>query len=154
MSLNFSSAQTRQSFGPAGGYFARLAVGVIASLSMLLFSTFATAGNTYGVVEMVAGKVSVIDVAGKPRAIRVNDKILEGETIVAESDGQLHVRTEDYGYAVFRANSKIVVQSYLAEGGKDDNVVISIVYGALRSVSGWIGKHNPEKYSGSVCSWA
>lgn len=136
------------------GFTSSAAAGALRSVALLgvsvclfLATSAARAENSFGVVELVDGKVSVIDTKGQSRSVHVNDQIAEGETVVTDRNGELHVRTEDHGYMAFRPNSKVLVQAYRAEGDKDDGVVMSIVYGALRSVTGWIGKHNPNKYA-------
>ena len=107
----------------------------------------AHAANVYGIVEWVEGTVSITDDKGHARAVQLNDTVMEGETIITGNDGALQVRTSDYGIAAYRSKSKITIQSFRAEGDSDDNMVLAIVYGGLRSVSGWIGKYNRGNYA-------
>jgi len=101
----------------------------------------------YAHIELVAGVVSIFDVKGQSRIPRVNDIIEVGETVVTGRNGELQARTDDHGFIAFRPNTKMKIESYLAHGGKEDNVVISLLYGTLRSITGWIGKSNPENYA-------
>ena len=120
----------------------------LASAAFMLLAAFAASAEvTYAHVEFVQGTVSILDAKGQARAPQVKDKIFAGETVLTGRNGELHVRTDDHGYVAFRANTKMKIDSYLAEGDKDDNVVMSLLYGSLRSVTGWIGKHNADKYT-------
>ncbi len=114
---------------------------------VLVAAPVAWAENEFGVVELVEGKVSVIDTKGQTRLVHVNDKIIEGETIMTGRDGELHVRTDDHGYMAFRPNSKVLVEFYRAKGDKDDGVIMSMAYGAMRSITGWIGRNNANHYA-------
>ena len=128
---------------PFQAHLVRLAFGVA-----LLSAAFAARAEiTYAHVEFVKGTVSIVDAKGQARMPQVNDKIFAGETILTGRDGELHARTDDHGYVAFRANTRMKIDSYLAEGDKDDNVVMSLLYGSLRSITGWIGKHNADKYA-------
>ena len=145
--------QVRNPLSAALGYFFPLLVFRVKSqalfaISLCIFAAnlAAQAANTYGVVERLDGKVSIIDGKGQTRAAHVDDTIMEGETIVTGVDGELQVRTSDYGFAAYRPKSRITIQSFRAEADLDDNMVLYIVYGGLRSISGWIGKYNREKY--------
>jgi FecR protein len=127
---------------------------VISALTLigLLFCLLASpatgyAANLYGHVELVEGKVTIIDSKGQSRVPRVNDTIEEGETIVTGRDGELQARTEDYGYISLRANTKMTVESYRAEGGSEDKSVVSLLVGTFRTVTGWIGKYNPNQHT-------
>lgn len=128
-------------------HFMRSVLALFVSIYIFAAPSTVLAANAYGVIELVEGKVSIFDDKGQSRIAHVNDKLMEGETIVTGRDGELHVKTEDHGFMAYRPNSKVVVLSYRAEGDKDDGMVLSIVYGALRSVTGWIGKHNPNNYA-------
>lgn len=143
----------RNPFSAALGYFSfllafpaksQILLGI--SLCLLAANLTAQAANAYGVVERLDGKVSIIDSKGQTRVAHVNDTIMEGDTIVTGVDGELQVRTSDYGFAAYRPKSRITIQSFRAEADADDNMVLAIVYGGLRSISGWIGKYNREKY--------
>lgn len=133
--------------------FATLLTRVTGAFSLIVLSCVliaapaAWAENDFGVVELVEGKVSVIDAKGQTRLVHVNDKIIEGETIMTGRDGQLHVLTEDHGYMAFRPNSKVLVERYRAKADKDDGVIMSLAYGAMRSITGWIGKYNANSYT-------
>ena len=110
-------------------------------------ATVACAGEIYAHIELMSGTVSIIDVNGQARMPRVDDTIYAGETVITGQNGEMQARTEDHGFIVFRGNSKMKIESYLAKGGNEDNVVVTLLYGGLRSITGWIGKRNPGNYA-------
>src|ERR1700687_1041297 len=116
-------------------------------LGLLGGGNFAHAAALYAHIEFTEGTASIVDANGQSRSAQVGDTILEGETIVTGKDGELHARTDDYGYIALRPNTKMKVETYRARADKDDSSVISLAFGALRSITGWIGKAQPSRYS-------
>ena len=104
------------------------------------------AANVFSHVEFTEGRASIIDAKGQSRAARVGEKVIEGETLVTGSDGELHARTDDHGLIALRANTRVKVEVYRAAGDDDDRSVLSLVGGTLRSLTGWIGKYRPANY--------
>jgi hypothetical protein len=105
-----------------------------------------TAINPAGKVELAEGDVTVYDKAKKPRAARIGDTVFEGEGIVTGKDGELHLNMEDGGFIAVRPNTKMRIAAYQARGTEEDKGVFSLLQGAFRSVTGWIGKYNPRAY--------
>ncbi|MGE5615543.1 MAG: hypothetical protein ACM3X5_01380 [Bacillota bacterium] len=117
------------------------------ALFLFLFSFAAAAGaaNTFGYVEFVSGGATVTDPGGHSRPARVDEAILEGETLTTTKDGELHARTEDHGLVALRGSSTLKIEVFIARGDKDDTSTLRLVAGALRAISGWIGRYQPER---------
>jgi hypothetical protein len=113
---------------------------VLACWSFLAF------GQTAGKVDLVDGEVRIIDAAKKTRTVKLGDVLEVGDSVVTGADGELHLAMEDDGQIAIRPNTRMRIEKYKAEGGADDRSVISIAQGALRSVTGWIGKFQPHNY--------
>ncbi len=103
-------------------------------------------GQTAGKVDLVDGEVKIIDAAKSARIPKLGDVLNVGDSVVTGTDGELHLAMEDGGQMAVRPNTRMTVDKYKAEGGSDDRSVISLVQGALRSVTGWIGKFQPKNY--------
>lgn len=113
----------------------------------VVLATHARAATHYGDVDFVEGTAEIIDAKGKARASRTGEKIFEGETMRTGVDGEMHVKTSDHALVALRANTRIKIEIYRAEGDAEDTSVLSLVGGTLRSITGWIGKYHPNRYS-------
>ena len=46
-----------------------------------------------------------------------------------------------------RSNTRFRIDAYSAHGDAEDKSVVTLIQGALRSITGWIGKSNPRGYA-------
>ena len=120
--------------------------GLLAAVVLLLVALGASAAEVYGTVELVEGSVQTVDAQGRSRPTRLAETVSEGETVITGRDGELHLRTEDHGLMALRASTRFRVDAYRAQGDAEDKTVVSLIEGALRSITGWIGKTNPRSY--------
>lgn len=111
---------------------------------MLLF--FCGASFAAGLVEVVEGTVTVISTKGDSRAPKKGDAVNEGDTLITGRNGELHVRLDDNGLIALRANTRLKIESYRAQGDNEDKAFFSLLKGTFRSVTGWIGKYNANNY--------
>lgn len=102
--------------------------------------------RTAGTVELLEGRVLIIDAKNRMQRIAPNDEILEGQTIVTGRDGELHVRMIDGALIAVRPDSRLKIERYRAEGGDDDGAFFELIKGAMRSITGWIGQNRKENY--------
>lgn len=103
--------------------------------------------NRAAKVVLVEGEVSASSSAKKKRTLTVGDEIVEGDSIVTGKDGELHMDMEDGGYISVRPNTKMRIVKYQAKGEATDTGVFGLLQGSFRSVTGWIGKFNKDKYT-------
>lgn len=119
---------------------------------MLLLAVFgglaleARAAEMAGKVELVSGRVSVVDPAQAERPVKVGDGVREGESIVTGADGEIHLEMADGGTIAVRPNTRLRIAEYRARGDDQDKGVFSLLAGGFRSITGWIGKFNPRSY--------
>lgn len=115
---------------------------------VLLLGTMglATAAEVFGTIELVDGPARIFDAQGQSRLVHEDDRVSEGDTIVTGRDAEVHIRTEDHGFVSVRSNTKFRIDSYSARADSGDKSVTSLLVGALRSITGWIGKTHPEAY--------
>ncbi|HTQ74604.1 MAG TPA: FecR domain-containing protein [Burkholderiales bacterium] len=99
-----------------------------------------------GKFDLVVRDVQILQ-PGKPaRAAHQGDAVMEGDTLVTGKDAEAHLTMSDTGFLALRANTRIQIVSFKADGGDDDHGVLNLFSGALRSISGWIGKFNRPSY--------
>ena len=97
-------------------------------------------------VVLVEGDVAAYSPTKQKRALVVGEYVFEGDSIVTGKDGELHLDMEDGGYMSVRPNTKMRIAKYQAKGEAGDTAVFRLLEGSLRSVTGWIGKFNRNKY--------
>lgn len=102
--------------------------------------------NDAAKVALVEGDVTVIAGKNQRRKVKIGDVLVEGDSIVTGKDGELHLDMEDGGYMAIRPNTKMKIVKYQAKGNDLDAGVFGLLQGSFRSVTGWIGKFNREKY--------
>jgi hypothetical protein len=114
---------------------------------LTMVTQVAQASDIAGNVELIEGKVWIQGDNNKMRTIKIDQPIFEGDTIITGADGELQVRMKDDAFIAVRANSKLKIDNYRAEGDTDDKAAFSLLLGTFRSVTGWIGKYNRNNYS-------
>ncbi len=115
-------------------------------LATTLISCAAYPAELFGTVDALSGSANVVDQSGKSSALNVGLKIYEGQTIASGPDGEVHLVTEDGGIIAVRPNTVFRVDEYKAEGSSTDKIFMSLLKGAVRSITGWIGKYNNAAY--------
>lgn len=113
---------------------------------LLLACQWAAAAELFGTVDALSGSASVAGQDGQSASVTVGLHIYEGDTISSGHDGEVHIVTEDGAIIALRPDSVFRVDQYKAEGGEHDKTFVSLLTGAFRSVTGWIGKHNSSAY--------
>ena len=92
------------------------------------------------------GTASMSDTSGVDGRVYVGQQIFSGQTLNTLEDGEVHVVTVDGGFIALRPNTVFRVDEYKANGDSSDKIFMSLFKGALRSITGWIGKHNTSAY--------
>ncbi len=120
----------------------------IATFTFLLLLSFnsAFAATLFGKVDAVSGHATLADSDGISTPLAEDEDVLEGETITTANDGEIHISTVDGAIIALRPNTIFRVDEYLADGEDSDKITMSLLVGTLRSITGWIGKHNPAGY--------
>ena len=102
--------------------------------------------ETAGRVEFVIGDARFIDAWEQVRRPMQGDRLRASDTIVTGADGEVHLDMEDGGYLAVRANTRLKVEEYRAQGDKDDHVLLKLIKGTFRSFTGWIPAVAPKGY--------
>lgn len=118
----------------------------ILGLFVLFLSAVAFAQTEFGVVDELEGSAYIEDAAGQQQAIQLGQTILTHQLIHTGADTELHITSSDGGLIALRPNTSFQVDAYIATHNPQDKVVLRLIKGGLRSVTGWIPKHHPESY--------
>jgi hypothetical protein len=112
----------------------------------LLLVPLGAFAQVFGTVDAVNGQVTVVSADGVTVTPVVGHKLLVGQTVQTHAAGELHAVTEDGGLLALRPNSTFKMLQYQATQDSKSVIDMSLVRGALRSITGWIGKLNPSGY--------
>lgn len=114
----------------------------VIGLALATCSLAWAAGN----VDTVIGEVSVLNRDGQPRGVIKGSRIVEGETVLTGAGGEVLITTDDSGVLAVRPSSRLLIEQYKVNGNDSDSVVLYLLRGGLRSVTGWVSKTAPRNY--------
>jgi len=105
-----------------------------------------------GKVEKIQGSAMALLPNGTQQTLFVGQDLPVGTHIETGPASEVHVMTEDGGYLALRPNTQLVLQKYLAKPDSTAGIELGLIRGALRSITGWIGKLNPSGYKISTAT--
>ena len=115
----------------------------------LLVPFFAWA-ETVGMVTHLGGVLRANRVDGTSRLLSVKSEIKEGDTLKTEKNTFARIKFLDDGEVVLRPETEFKVDSYSSQSEAapehKDNIVLGLVKGGMRSVTGLIGKRSPDAF--------
>jgi hypothetical protein len=102
---------------------------------------------TAGQITHLSGTLSAKRPDGSSKLLAVKSEVNEGETLTTEAETYARIKFNDGGEVVLRPGTQLKIESYAYNAAKpeSDNVVMSMLKGGLRAVTGLIGKRNREK---------
>jgi hypothetical protein len=107
-----------------------------------------------GEVTHLSGTLSVKRADGTSKLLAVKSEIQQGDLLTTEAETYARVKFVDGAEVVLRPGSQLKVESYVYNQVKpeNDNVLISMLKGGLRAVTGLIGKRNHDKVNFSTAT--
>lgn len=116
---------------------------------MLSVADLAQAANPAGLVTHLSGVLTARRADGSSKLLAVQSEVQQGDTLVTERDTYGRVKFSDGGEVVLRPGSQLVVASYVYDAAKpeSDSVVLNLLKGGLRAVTGLVGKRNHDAVS-------
>jgi len=118
---------------------------VLASLLLgwLLSAAGPLAAQAVGDVVYVHGIASAQRPGEGPRFIQKGDAISEGDVVNTGGRGFAVIQLRDGTKMTLRSDSTFAVDKY-SQGTKDDSLLLRLVKGGMRSVTGLIARRNPQ----------
>ena len=117
-------------------------------IGLLFVTASAFADDNRGRVMYIRGSVTAIDgTTGVPRILRGDSRVRLGEVIETGPKSVVQIVFPDRSMLHVKSDSKIKVEEFNFTRAKpeDDDMVINIFKGGMRSLTGLVGKRNPEK---------
>lgn len=95
-------------------------------------------------VQFVFGQVGATDAGGESRLLHRGDEVYAGDTLQSAAASTAQLVFRDNSRMAVRANTTVRIESYHYDAGDraGSNSLIALLKGAVRSISGLIGKHN------------
>lgn len=123
-----------------------VAVSLLLSLLAVCAAGAAFAGP--GEITHLSGAVIARRADGLSRILAIKSDIQEGDLLVTTENSYARIKWSDGGEMVLRPNTQIKIDAYQYEESSPqaDNVVMSLIKGGLRSVTGLLGRRNPKDF--------
>ncbi len=102
-----------------------------------------------GNVDFVHGDTRISDAKGV-RSLQVGTPVFAGQTVQTGDDSEVHVLLDDGGYLTVRQRSSVLINSARIQGTFDDSLAMTLLKGAMRSITGWVGKFDKQNYQLTV----
>ncbi|MFT5593440.1 MAG: hypothetical protein ACI8SR_001821 [Oceanicoccus sp.] len=103
-----------------------------------------------GHVILTKGSVTAVMENGDSRALKRRSEIFNGDTIKTGPAGSVQIRFVDKALMTIKANSEMNIERYLqaqaADGQNKEQVIMSLVKGGFRTITGTIGKGDKSAY--------
>jgi hypothetical protein len=116
---------------------------------LLAFISAAFAGEGLAAaarVDFTTGGVTVSGRDGQTRALARGAELDSGDTVKTTGDGRAQLRFTDGSYVSLQPNTDFSISEYKYEGRDDDRGFFGLVRGAMRTVTGAVGRVNRNSY--------
>ncbi|MCO4756921.1 MAG: FecR domain-containing protein [Oceanospirillaceae bacterium] len=120
---------------------------------VVLLLTLATSFNVFadeaiGRVILSLGENHAENLRGETRMLKRDSIVFEKERLLTSKRGRLHIRFNDGSTINLKPDSKLQLSRYRyrEEQPEDGVAVFQLMRGGLRTISGKIGKANPDRY--------
>ena len=118
-------------------------------LICLLFPALAVA-ESVGSITHLGGVIRATRDDGTNRVLSVKSEVREGDTLKTEKNTYARIKFVDGGEVVLRPGTIFKVDAYayrpVPVPEHKDNILFSLIKGGLRSVTGLLGKRNPDAF--------
>ncbi len=122
--------------------------GLLLLLSVITPNLLMAASKPAGKVIIAAGEAYARTLDGEQRPLRRRAEFFAGEVLVTGDDGRLQVRFLDGAMVDLRENTEYRIDDYRYHGEEStgERSVTTLLKGGLRTITGAIGKQNPDAY--------
>lgn len=115
-------------------------------VALLLFVTCSSFAETAGTVTHLSGPLFSKKADGSTKVLSIKSEVEEGDTLITEKQTYARVKFKDNGEITLRPNSQIKIDQYFFDENKpnNDKAVFNLSKGALRAITGKIGKRGEQ----------
>lgn len=120
-------------------------VGLAFCLMTGLFGAQIAVAGPAGTIVKIQGDAFIAPQEGTSRAARAEDNVNEGDLISTGKGSEILIRFNDQSVMTLRPETSVLIKQFRHEESAVGSFVANLLKGALRSVSGLIGKANPRQ---------
>jgi hypothetical protein len=115
---------------------------------LIVGSPVALAQNSSGEVVVVTGSVKSFDMQWRERFLQKGDAVVPGDRIVTADNSLIQLRMSDGGFLSVRSGTEMRIDQFVFDekNQKNSSFLVSLIKGGFRSITGLIGKTNPDAY--------
>lgn len=120
---------------------------LLTAAALLLAASLAGAAPA-GTITHLSGTVSAKRADGSSKLLSISSEIQEGDELTTQRDTYARIKFADGGEVVMRPETALKISNYAYDENKpgNDNVVLGLLRGGLRAITGLIGKRNRDAY--------
>jgi hypothetical protein len=126
-----------------------IVISLLALSLLLIYSAVAFPATIAGVITQLSGPLLARKADGSTRILSINSIVEPGDILVTEKKTYAQIKFTDNGVVILRPNTQFKISDYHFDGNipEKDSAIFDVVRGALRSITGFIGKRgNPSCY--------
>lgn len=121
-----------------------MACGAPSVLAQSVVSPQAASVSKAGIVKIITGDVRVRDAQGE-RPLKSGDTVFANDRLISGKEGSASVVLRDGTTLVLANNSQLEVQKFTFDATtQQGNILVNLLQGSLRMLTGLIAKANPE----------
>jgi hypothetical protein len=124
-----------------------IAISLLLLSLLLIFSSVSFAAETeVGRVTHLSGPLFAKKADGTTRILSINSAVEQGDTLVTEKKTYARIKFTDSGEVNMRPGTQLKVSEYSFDQAKpkEDKIVFNLIMGAMRSITGMIGKRGDQ----------
>ena len=99
-----------------------------------------------GNAAVVIGPVMLWRAGQAPVPLESGGALMQGDRVDTGDAAEVQFAFDDGGYLALRPDSSLSITRYVVTGDATDVAALTLLGGSLRSVTGWIGKLDPQRY--------
>ena len=126
---------------------------LVSTLSVMLFATVVSvpsqAAGPIGQVTHLSGTLTVKRADGSTKLFATKSEVQEGDTLSTEQETYARIKFADGAEVVLRPGTQLKVAAYAYDEAKpqSDSIVMNMLKGGLRAVTGLVGRRNRDAVS-------
>jgi hypothetical protein len=99
-------------------------------------------------VMSISGTAKAIDPQGLERALEKGGEVRSGDKVVTSEGALVQLKLNDGGFMSVRSGTELVIDRFVYDekAPANSNFLVSLVRGGFRSITGLIGRTNPNAY--------